>query len=84
MHAQFFRITKGAAVSKFIRVFHRWTSIAFTLVVVAIFAMLGMGQQPQQWIYYVPLLPLFLLLISGLYMFFLPYVAKARKPRSAG
>ena len=46
-------------MSKFIRQFHRWTSIAFTLVVVAIFAVLGMGQQLAQWIYYVPLLPLF-------------------------
>jgi hypothetical protein len=70
-------------MSKFIRQFHRWTSIAFTLVVVGIFAMLGMGQQPAQWIYYVPLLPLFFLVISGLYMFFLPYVAKARRGQTA-
>jgi ABC-type polysaccharide/polyol phosphate export permease len=70
-------------VSKFIRVFHRWTSITFTLIVVAIFALLGMGQQPAQWIYYVPLLPLFLLVISGLYMFFLPYFAKARRGQAA-
>jgi ABC-type polysaccharide/polyol phosphate export permease len=70
-------------VSKFIRVFHRWTSIGFTLVVVAIFAMLGLGQQPAQWLYYVPLLPLFLLLATGLYMFFLPYAAKARRAKGA-
>ncbi|WP_158764875.1 hypothetical protein [Terricaulis silvestris] len=70
-------------MSKFIRVFHRWTSITFTLVVIAIFAMLGLGQTPAQWIYYVPLLPLFLLLITGLYMFFLPYVAKARRGQAS-
>jgi ABC-type polysaccharide/polyol phosphate export permease len=68
-------------VSKFIRVFHRWTSIVFALVVAAIFAMLGLGQQPAQWLYYVPLLPLFLLMITGLYMFFLPYAAKARRTK---
>ena len=69
-------------VSKFIRTFHRWTSITFTLVVIAIFVMLGLGQQPAQWIYYVPLLPLFLLLLTGLYMFFLPYAAKWRRAKS--
>lgn len=66
-------------MSKFIRAFHRWTSIVFALVVAAIFAMLGLDQQPAQWIYYLPLPPLFLLLITGLYMFFLPYVAKMRR-----
>lgn len=70
--------SREVRVSKFIRVFHRWTSIAFTLVVVAIFAMLGLGQQPPQWLYYVPLLPLFFLVISGLYMFFLPYARRAK------
>ena len=72
---------KEVHVSKFIRVFHRWTSLAFVLVVAAIFAMLGLGQQPAQWIYLTPLVPLFLLMITGLYMFFLPYVAKARRGR---
>jgi hypothetical protein len=66
-------------VSKFIRQFHRWTSLAFMLVVVVIFAMLGLGQQPAQWIYYVPLAPLFLLMLTGAYMLFLPYIAKARR-----
>jgi hypothetical protein len=73
---------KEVRVSKFIRQFHRWTSLAFLLVVVAIFAMLGTGQQPAQWIYYVPLAPLFLLMITGLYMFVLPYVVKARRKAS--
>ena len=74
---------KEIRVSKFIRVFHRWTSLAFMLVVIAIFAMLGLGQQPAQWIYYLPLAPLFLLLITGLYMFFLPYAAKARRAKTS-
>lgn len=80
MYAQFSNTAaKEVRVSKLIRVFHRWTSIAFTLVVVVIFALLGLGQQPAQWLYYAPLLPLLLLVITGLYMFFLPYAARARR-----
>lgn len=65
-------------VSKSIRQVHRWTSIVFAAIVAAIFAMLGMGQQPVEWVYYLPLAPLALLLVTGLYMFALPYVAKRR------
>ena len=60
-------------LSKPIRQVHRWTSIIFALIVVAIFAMLGMGKQPVEWVYYQPLAPLALLLVTGLYMFFRPY-----------
>lgn len=61
-----------------IRQFHRWTSIVFTVVVIAIFAALGLGQQPAQWVYYLPLLPLALLLVTGLYLFVLPYALSRR------
>lgn len=64
--------------SKWIRQFHRWMSIAFTAVVVAIFALLGAGQEPAQWVYFLPLPPLFLLMFSGLYMFALPYSVRRR------
>lgn len=64
--------------SKWIRQFHRWTSIAFTGVVVLIFGMLGAGVEPPQWLYLLPLLPLFLLMVTGLYMFALPHVARWR------
>lgn len=74
---------KEVRMSKFIRTLHRWTSLVFALIVAAIFVMLGMGQQPEQWIYYLPLAPLFLLMATGLYMFFLPYVAKARRAKNA-
>jgi hypothetical protein len=74
---------KEVRVSKFIRQFHRWTSLVFALVVAAIFVMLGIGQQPAQWIYYVPLLPLFLLMITGLWMFFQPYVTKAQRAKAS-
>jgi ABC-type polysaccharide/polyol phosphate export permease len=62
-----------------IRQFHRWTSIVFTLIPIGIFVALGMGQKPVQWVYYLPLPPLALLAITGLYLFALPYVARWRK-----
>jgi len=60
----------------FIRQFHRWTSIAFTLCVIANFVALSQGTPPA-WITYSPLLPLALLLLTGLYMFVLPYLGPA-------
>ncbi len=62
--------------SLWIRQFHRWVSILFSAIVLAIFVMLGAGQEPSQWVYYLPLPPLFLLIFSGLYMFFRPYFRK--------
>ncbi len=64
--------------SKWIRQVHRWLSIAFTIVVLAIFAALGLGREPAEWIYFLPLIPLALLALTGLYMFFLPYLARKR------
>jgi membrane protein CcdC involved in cytochrome C biogenesis len=66
--------------SLWIRQFHRWVSILFTATVVAIFAMLGAGQEPAQWVYYLPLPPLFLLMFTGLYMFFRPYFRRRAQP----
>ena len=64
--------------NSFIRQFHRWTSIVFTVTVIANFVALSRGGTPPPWITYSPLLPLALLLFTGLYMFALPYVAKRR------
>jgi len=66
-----------------IRQIHRWLSIAFTLAVIANFVAMALGQPPAL-VVYAPLLPLFLLLFSGLYMFVLPYAARARSERHAG
>ena len=68
--------------SKWIRQFHRWVSIAFTVTVIANFVAMGLGEPPA-WLVYSPLLPLFLLLFTGLYMFVLPYAAKWRSGRRA-
>ena len=64
-------------LSKWIRQTHRWLSIIFTLTVAANFITMAFGQPPA-WVVYSPLLPLFLLLFSGLYMFALPYAARWR------
>jgi hypothetical protein len=64
-----------------IRQAHRWISIIFTLTVIANFIGLaiGKGQQPPAVVTYSPLPPLALLLFSGLYMFALPYMGKAKR-----
>ena len=64
-------------MSAWIRQIHRWLSVIFTATVIANFVAMGWGQPPV-WIVYSPLLPLFLLLFTGLYMFALPYAAKWR------
>ena len=66
--------------NKWVRQIHRWLSIAFTVAVIASFVALAQ-EKPVVWVTYVPLLPLALLLFSGLYLFVLPYVAKWRGGR---
>jgi hypothetical protein len=63
--------------NKLIRQGHRWLSLAFSLaVIVNVVAML---QQKQAiWIGLLALFPLILLMISGLYLFALPYVTRWR------
>ncbi len=60
------------STNAWIRPFHRWVSMAFTLAVIANFAVRAWGEPPT-WLTYSPLPPLFLLLLSGLYLFALPY-----------
>ncbi|MFM0733364.1 hypothetical protein PQQ52_23080 [Paraburkholderia sediminicola] len=65
--------------STWIRRFHRWVSIAFTLTVIGNFvAMAQRSGPPPPWITYAPLLPLALLLLTGLCLFALPYVSHRR------
>jgi hypothetical protein len=63
--------------NKWIRPSHRWLSILFTGIIIGIFIAIGVGRQPATWVY-LPLPPLFLMLLSGLYLFVLPYSAKRR------
>jgi cellulose synthase/poly-beta-1,6-N-acetylglucosamine synthase-like glycosyltransferase len=68
--------------NNWVRQIHRWLSIAFTVTVIANFVAMGLGEPPT-FVVYSPLLPLFLLLFTGLYMFVLPYAAKWRGGRGA-
>jgi hypothetical protein len=61
-----------------IRQIHRWLSIVFTVTVIANFVALSRGTPPA-WVTYSPLLPLALLLFSGLYLFVLPYATRWRR-----
>ena len=66
--------------NKWVRQIHRWLSIAFTVAVIVTSIALAQ-KEPVVWVSYVPLLPLALLLLSGLYLFVLPYVTKWRSGR---
>ncbi|TCS14412.1 hypothetical protein [Caulobacter sp. BK020] len=67
-------------MSALIRQIHRWLSILFTAGVVGYMIVMTQGQPPY-WVGLFALVPLILLLVSGLYMFVLPYVAKGRARR---
>ena len=60
-----------------IRQTHRWLSIAFTLAVILNLIFL-MQKEQVVWVGLLALFPLILLLVSGLYLFGLPYLAKGR------
>jgi len=69
--------------NQWIRQMHRWLSIAFTVTVIANFVALarGNGTPPPPWVTYSPLPPLGVLLLTGLYLFVLPYAARWRGGR---
>lgn len=64
--------------SQFVRQSHRWLGIVFTFTVAANFIAMGTVGTPPAWITYSPLPPLFLMLLSGLYLFALPYLDRTR------
>jgi hypothetical protein len=67
-------------MSRLIRQVHRWLSILFTLgVITNTVVIFGLKQaNPAFWVYLLALVPLFLLLFSGLYLFALPYVRRGK------
>jgi hypothetical protein len=65
-----------------IRQTHRWVSIAFTAGVIAniaAMATLDAGETPPPWVGALALIPLIVLLLSGLYLFALPYMSKSQR-----
>lgn len=73
-------------MNRWIRQFHRWVSIVFTLAVVANFVALARGGEvgPPEWVTYSPLAPLAVLVVTGLWLFGVPYVARWRRGGRAG
>lgn len=56
---------------------HRWISIAFTPTVIANFVARAQAPGgPPLWLTYAPLLPLGLLLLTGLQLFAVPYLGR--------
>ncbi len=64
-------------MSKWIRQFHRWISALFVLTIIITTVALAQPE-PIVWVSYIPLIPLFLLLATGVYMFVLPYAQRWR------
>jgi hypothetical protein len=69
--------------NKSVRQIHRWLSIAFTVAVIINIVALG-EKEPAVWVDLLALLPLALLLLTGLYLFVLPYATNWRSARGAG
>jgi hypothetical protein len=63
-----------------VRQIHRWLSIAFTAAVIVNIVTLA-RKEPAFWIGLLALVPLALLLLTGLYMFVLPYASNWRSAR---
>ena len=64
---------------RWIRHSHRWLSLIFTSTVVANFIAMALTKgAPPAWVTYLPLLPLLILMVTGLYLFTLPYIVKWR------
>ena len=63
-----------------VRQTHRWVSIAFTVAVIVNIVALGQ-EEPAVWVGLLALLPLALLLFTGLYLYVLPYATTWRSGR---
>jgi len=63
--------------NSWIRQIHRWLSIAFTVAVVVNVVALVQNEQAV-WVGLMALFPLVLLLLTGLYLFALPYATRWR------
>jgi hypothetical protein len=66
--------------NKWMRQSHRWLSIVFTVAIIFNGIAVAMKKYTN-WMGLMAVLPLFLLLFTGLYLFVLPYVAKWRSGR---
>ncbi len=69
--------------SRWIREVHRWLSIVFTAAV-ALNVLASMQKKETLWIGLLALVPLIVLMLTGLYLFGLPYAARWSGARRGG
>ncbi len=70
--------------SKWIRQTHRWLSITFTVLVIVNIVLNLVAPTREQltlWVGLLTLLPLALLMLTGLYLFVLPHATRCRAGR---
>ena len=65
-------------MNAWIRKTHRWVSLAFTGGVIAYIVVMSL-MTPPWWVGLFALVPLILLLVTGLYLFVLPHAQRWRK-----
>ena len=65
-----------------VRQTHRWISLLFTLAVGGVTVAVATQDEPAEWVFLSPLLPLALLMLTGLYLFALPLVTGWRRRRA--
>jgi hypothetical protein len=63
--------------SKWIRASHRWFGMALIVLTIINAIAFSLGYAIP-WLYYSPLVPLFLQMAGGLYLFVLPYLRKSK------
>ena len=66
------------SASAIVRRVHRWLSIAFTAGVIVYIVAMSRGR-PADWLGLLALVPLVLLLLTGLYLFGLPYMLRLQR-----
>ena len=71
-------------LSSSIRQIHRWLSMAFTAGVITYIVVMNQGPQPAARVGLLALVPLILLLLTGLYLFVLPHAIRWRGGRAEG
>lgn len=70
--------------NKWVRHSHRWLAIAFTVTVLANVVAMGQEESTRMQVAFLPLLPLALLQLTGLYLLVLPHLTRWRSGRRTG
>ena len=65
--------------STWFRQIHRWVAVAFTVSVLLVTVAVATQEEPAAWVYFSPLLPLAVLVITGAVLFVQPYLAGTRR-----